>query len=94
MAPSKPFGKPPAGASVQLHEVRANAPQEDVDRLKRKLNDVEVVSTTYENSFSPEDQHLGVRKNWIEGMLYDWRELDWYVPPSQPHRQAHAVRRR
>jgi hypothetical protein len=79
MAPDKPYGKLPAGNKLKLHPFTAHHPQEDIDRLRRKLNDVEVVSSTYENSFSPDEDKLGVRKDWIEGMLYDWREFDWYV---------------
>jgi hypothetical protein len=77
MAPDKPYGKAPPGNKLKLHAFTAHHPQADVDRLQRKLNDVEMVSTTYENSFSPEDEHLGVRKDWMEGLLYDWRNFDW-----------------
>jgi hypothetical protein len=76
-AMSKAFSTPPSSASIKLHPFIAHHPQADIDRLKRKLDDVEEIRTTYENSYAPEELHFGVRKNWVEAMLYDWRAFDW-----------------
>lgn len=75
---SSPFAGPPSGNKLQLRAFQSHIPQADIDRLKRKLNDVEDIPSTYENSFAPEDMELGVRKGWMEEMLSVWRrEYDW-----------------
>lgn len=77
---TSPFANPPDDSSLTLHPFKSHIPQADLDRLKRKLNDVEDIPATYENSFAPEEMDIGVRKGWIEEMLGLWRgEYDWYV---------------
>lgn len=72
------FANPPDNATISLHPFKFHAQQADLDRLKRKLNDVEDIPSTYENSFAPDGMELGVRKGWIEEMLGEWRgEYDW-----------------
>lgn len=75
---SSPFAKPPSGGTLKLHPFQYHANQADLDRLMRKLNDVEDIPATYENSFAPEDMELGVRKGWMEEMLQTWKGgYDW-----------------
>lgn len=77
-ASANPFARPPSGSKLTLHPFKYHAAQADLDRLKRKLEDVEDIPATYENSFAPEDMELGVRKSWIDEMVGTWRNgYDW-----------------
>lgn len=77
MSSPSPFAQALSTSSLELHPFKAHIPQADIDRLQRKLNDVEDIPATYENSFAPEEMELGVRKGWVEEMLAEWREFDW-----------------
>lgn len=77
MSSPSPFAQAPSTSSLKLHPFKPHIPQADIDRLQRKLNDVEDIPATYENSFAPEEMELGVRKGWVEEMLAEWREFDW-----------------
>lgn len=73
-----PFDTLPQGSTLTLHPFKSHVPQADLDRLKRKLNDVEDIPSTYENSFAPDVMELGIRKGWMEEMLSEWRGgYDW-----------------
>jgi hypothetical protein len=74
----KRFANPPEGSKLNLHPFEFHAPQPDLDRLRRKLDDAEDIPATYENSFAPDEMELGVRKEWMEGMLAEWKGgYDW-----------------
>jgi microsomal epoxide hydrolase len=78
MTPSKHFATPPNNPTIQIKPYTPHIPQPLLDDLQKRLHNSADILTTFENSYSPEDADLGIKKDWLEESLGVWKsDYDW-----------------
>jgi microsomal epoxide hydrolase len=74
----RPFASPPHHPTIPLHPFRAHIPDGTLEDLGARLNATADIVATYENSFAPEDESYGLRKEWMDDAVAYWRDgFDW-----------------
>lgn len=79
------FSSPPHHTTIPLHQFRAHIPDHLVEDLIARLNAVPDILPTYENSFAPDSESYGLRKDWMDNAImywrneFDWRKVEWEI---------------
>jgi hypothetical protein len=71
-----PFDKFPHTPSIPLEPFKVDFPQEDLDDLHHRLQQVKPLKRAYESSRG--DEYFGVNHEWMTEAIRVWRdEYDW-----------------
>ena len=73
----RPFHQPPFTPSIEVNAWRVEFPQEQIDQLRRRIEDTPAPRKTFENSKTVEP--VGITLEWLQDAINQWKVFDWYA---------------
>lgn len=74
------FDKFPSKPSIEVKPFEVAVPQAQIDDLRARLVNQAPRKATWDNTVGP--FHLGVKKNWLDETIEQWKWFDWCVLAS------------